>query len=565
MNSPKRPVGGSTAPLLAAALLATAAQAQTPPDAGSLRRQIESQRPAPPPAPAPARPAPVPLKLPDQVTVQVNRFAFVGNTLVDQARLEAVVAPFLNQPLGFGDLQRAAAAVAEAYREAGWVVRTFLPQQDVTGGTVTIQVIEAVFGTVRIQGEARRTPPERLRRIVDAVQAAGQPVNGPALDRALLLIDDLPGLTARGSLAEGQREAETDLLMQVTDGPLLSGDAGLDNTGARSTGSERLAASLSLNNPTGQADLGQAMLLHTRGSDYARVGYSLPIGARGLRIAANASHLRYRLVTPEFAAVGARGTSTSAGLELTYPWLRSRTANAYLGLSAEAKRFDNQSGGVTATRYGTQTVTANLSGHRFDEWQGGGSTAGNLGLVVGRVDLAGSPNEAADAASLRTAGGFVKLRYGLSRQQVLDKRWQVFASFSGQLASKNLDSSERFYLGGANGVRAYPSSEGGGSEGQLLSIELRARVSETLGLTAFYDHGQVRVNRQNAIAGAARLNHFSLQGAGVSASWMTPVGVTLKATLATRIGRNPNPTATGRDQDGTLVRQRLWLQANLPF
>ena len=32
-----------------------------------------------------------------------------------------------------------------------------------------------------------------------------------------------------------------------------------------------------------------------------------------------------------------------------------------------------------------------------------------------------------------------------------------------------------------------------------------------------------------------------------------------------RIGDNPNPSATGSDQDGTLNRSRWWLSASIPF
>lgn len=546
--------------------LVSLAHAQTTPDAGSLLRQVEPARVAPPPPPAPARTAPPPLlHLPGEATVQVARFDIAGHTLLDTARLQAAVAGYLNRPLNFAELQRAAGAVADAYRDAGWVVRTYLPQQDVTSGRVTIQVVEAVFGQVRIEGQAERVREAQLRRIVATAQAPGQPVNGPALDRALLLIDDLPGISARGSLSEGQREAETDLLLQVSDNPLLVGDASVDNTGSRSTGSARLAVNLTLNSPTARADQAQAMLIRTEGSDYARLSYTLPLGAGGWRLGANASWLNYRLLTAEFAAVAAQGNSSTAGLDATYPLLRSRTANASVALSLEGKRFDNQSGGVTATRYATRTATASLSAHRYDELGQGGSTAGNLALTLGRVNLDGSPNQAADAAGPRTAGGFGRLRYALTRQQVIDERWQLFAALNGQTASKNLDSSEKFYLGGAGGVRAYPASEGGGSEGQILTVEARARWTSTLLLSAFIDHGRVRVNRNNDIAGAARLNSFSLQGAGLAAQWTGPRGLTLKATLAQRIGSNPNATATGNDQDGTRIRQRLWLHASLPF
>ena len=39
-----------------------------------------------------------------------------------------------------------------------------------------------------------------------------------------------------------------------------------------------------------------------------------------------------------------------------------------------------------------------------------------------------------------------------------------------QLSSKNLDSSEKFTLGGIGGVEAYPSGEASGDEGRKISL-----------------------------------------------------------------------------------------------
>jgi hypothetical protein len=42
-------------------------------------------------------------------------------------------------------------------------------------------------------------------------------------------------------------------------------------------------------------------------------------------------------------------------------------------------------------------------------------------------------------------------------------------------------------------------------------------------------------------------------------------GASIKATVARRIGNNPNPTTTGNDQDGSMVKNRIWLNAAVPF
>jgi hemolysin activation/secretion protein len=552
----------------AAALLGSsaAAYAQTPPDAGSLLQQIEQQRRPPlPPKAAPLFTPPPPLQSIGGATVTVSAFRFAGNTLLSSAQLAPVVAEFQNRPLDFAALQNAAVAVAVAYRKAGWVVRAYLPQQDITGGIVTIQIVEAVFGAVRVDGDAKRVSAGRLGRIVETAQPPGTPLNGDALDRALLLIDDLPGVSANGRLVEGRGQAETDLALNVTDGPLLTGDLTADNGGARSTGSARLIAGAALNSPLRIGDRADALLLHTQGSSYVRGAYSVPVGSAGWRFGGNASYLSYKVVSAQFTALDARGTSSTAGVEASYPLLRSQLRNLYFSFALDDKHFDNKSGGATTTKYKVQVASLGLYGNAFDSLGGGGANSARLGLEQGRVDLSGSPNQAADAATTQTAGSFQKLRLAASRQQVLSDAVSLFAGFSGQLASKNLDSSERFYLGGPGGVRAYPVSEGGGAQGALLNLEARARLPANFNAVGFLDWGTVQANKDNGIAGAANPNHYDLKGAGVSIGWLASFGLALKVTWAHRIGSNPNPTIGGNDQDGSLTRNRFWLQASLPF
>jgi hemolysin activation/secretion protein len=134
------------------------------------------------------------------------------------------------------------------------------------------------------------------------------------------------------------------------------------------------------------------------------------------------------------------------------------------------------------------------------------------------------------------------------------------------MASKNMDSSEKFYLGGPVGVRAYPNNEGGGSEGQLMTLELRQNLPKDLVLTAFYDHGHVTVNKSNDFAGAANPNEMTYKGAGLQLAWYGPKNINLKAIWSRRMGDNPYPVEiTGNDQDGTKKLDRYWLSASIPF
>jgi hemolysin activation/secretion protein len=275
--------------------------------------------------------------------------------------------------------------------------------------------------------------------------------------------------------------------------------------------------------------------------------------------------LAYRVVTAQFAALDARGTSTTAGLEANYPLWRERLKNLYFSFAVDDKRFDNHSAGAITSVYTVRSASLGLYGNLFDSLGGGGANNASITLEEGNVDLGGSPNEAADSITTRTAGSFQKLHFLVARQQTLTQRFSLYGALSGQIARKNLDSSEKFYLGGAEGVRAYPANEGGGTDGVLLDLEARERLPFNFTLTGFIDWGEVEVNKDNDFTGAAAPNHDDLKGVGVSVGWTARMGLSIKATVAHRIGSNPDATVTGTDQDGSLDKDRVWLQASVPF
>jgi hemolysin activation/secretion protein len=249
--------------------------------------------------------------------------------------------------------------------------------------------------------------------------------------------------------------------------------------------------------------------------------------------------------------------------------VRSRSVNLSTTLGGEFKSYNNVSGGATASDYRNDTLSIGFSGNSFDGLGGGGYNAFSLVAVSGQLDLSRSPTQAADALTAQTAGSFDKLRYSLTRQQDLGSALAVWAALSGQWTSKNLDSSDKFYLGGSNGVRAYPSSEGGGALGQVVNLELRWSLPQGFGVVGFYDWGSVTANVQNSYTGAAQPNTYALEGAGLALAWRHRSGLSVRATYARRLGNNPNPITTamnhGYDQDGTLVLDRFWLSATLAF
>lgn len=571
------------------------AQGQTAPvDAGQLleqQRRLEQQSFPAPVRSSPLRdgsPAPAPAKAGDAL-VSVRQFSLVGNTLLGDAALQEVLRPWLQRPLTLAALRQAATAVEQAYRDAGWLAHAVLPAQDVSDGTLRMEITEARLGAVRMApstGAGDAGAPvlsprlsARVQALLDAQLDANQPIDLARLERALLIADELPGVSVGGSLQAGALPGTTDVLVQTAPTPRLRGDVSLDNAANRSTGAERLNASLRLSSPWGEGEQFDLAASKTRGTDYLRAGASLPAGLAGWRVGVNASALRYRVLDPFDTTTGLapRGHSQTVGAEAQYPLVRSARARWSAALGIEERRQTNRDDNITAglmevtTRARSRVLTAGVNGYVVDGFGLGGQTQAAVQAVAGRLDLAGSAagQLAADKLIENTQGSYQVLRWSASRLQMLTPTLSVVASANGQFASRNLNSSEKLYLGGMGALNAYPSGEAGGSSGHLFDLELRQQLGAAWQAGAFVDWGQVRLYHDNQRAdGAGPItphNTATLKGVGASIGWRHDNGMRLKLVWSHRIGSNPLMTATGRDSDGSLTKNRFWLSAGIAF
>ena len=128
------------------------------------------------------------------------------------------------------------------------------------------------------------------------------------------------------------------------------------------------------------------------------------------------------------------------------------------------------------------------------------------------------------------------------------------------MSARNLDSSEKFLLGGPSGVRAYPVGEASGDNGWVGTAELRRELRMGNGLAAqliaFADYGRVE-QHERPWTGALAAQSVGIRLAGER--WA------LRASWAHAVGHNPGRTAAGRDADGRDDRQRFWLQASFHY
>ncbi|WP_213941769.1 porin [Pseudomonas sp. dw_612] len=542
------------------ALMAARAQADTLPSAGTL---FDTNRSAlrPTDSAQPAAPGSVRIESqgtePDShagagaassVKLEVKGFTFSGNREINDAQLQAQLRPYTQRVLDLNGLREAAEQVTALYRARGYLVaRAYLPAQEIQNGQVTIGIQEGVIGTVVARpGPNVRLRPGMQQRFVDALQP-GTIIREQDLERVLLRLSDIAGVSVHAILRPSQQPGAADILLELSEMTALTARAAIDNYGNYYTGSNRLTSSVSLNDAFG---LGESFTVNSQntfeGLEIKGIGYQQPLGASGVSIGANYAELEYS-IGKGLKDVNADGTAKVSSVFLNSSLLRSREANISFNLAEEHRHFEDSAGGFTVNKSAVFR-SATLYGNWRDGWQG--SNAWSLVYGIGDLDKNTAADAALDDYTAKAAGTYKKTNVSLSRLQSLGYGYSLYASVAGQWADKNLDSSEKLSLGGPNGVRAYPVGEAAGDEGVLGRLELRKYLGTVYGAIAegalFADAGKVTVNKNPWDASD---NHLTRYGYGVGVN-LYHRDLVMNASLAFSPGDNP----TSDDR----AARRLW-------
>ena len=504
---------------------------------------------------------------------KIKKISFKGNQRITDLQLSRVVEKYVGVMINTDVLIQATEAVNNFYRKMGYLAFAEMPNQDLTDGNVLIQIAEARFSGALVEdptGQLSKT--NLVQNTIEHQQPKNSLVDLKAIDRASSAVAEIPGVKASVSLRPGANSGETEAVATIAEGKKIDGNASLDSAGAKSIGELRALGKVTLNNPLGLGDSADAQAVHSKGMDFQRVSYTLPVGYSGWRAGINASNSQYNLIASEYISLNAKGPSSSQGVDLSIPLLREKDTQLSLQFAYDQKRFRNEAAGEVQSQYTGSALTSSLSGSLSQNQNS--TTSGNLQLVRGTIDLSGSTAShiSSDASTVQTAGNYAKLKFNISQKYDFDANNTGLVSLQSQFANKNLDSSEKFYLGGMQGVRAYPTNEAGGSLGNLVTMEWQRQLmlqDTRWTASGFVDYGDVTVNRNNSYLGASTLNKYNLSGYGLwlGASVPSKQGIsTFRLIWSHRLGNNPNANSTtGADQDGTLIYNRFRFSLNHAF
>ncbi len=359
------------------------------------------------------------------------------------------------------------------------------------------------------------------------------------------------------TLTPGASVGASDLIVDLTPGQRVTGSIEADNAGNYYTGRYRIGATVNLNNPLGLGDvLSVRALTSGSGMTYGRASYQMQFGKATAGVAYAA--MEYEL-GEEFESLNAHGTAQIASIYGSYPLIRSRNTNLYVLVDYDDKTFlDKVDATWTVTDKKVRVGMGGLAGNHRDRFGGGGVTNYSITASAGDVDIITPEALAVDEMTAQTDGSFQKLGFNVARLQSVTERISLYAAINGQLASQNLDISEKMALGGPYAVRAYPVGEGYSDEAYVATLEARLllptiweRMPGQMHLIGFADIGTGTINKD---PWTDEENHRTLSGAGVGLTWADYNNFMVSVCYAHKLG---NEVATAApDASG-----QIWLQA----
>jgi hemolysin activation/secretion protein len=423
--------------------------------------------------------------------LDVGAIVIDGLVALRQADFSPVVEPFAGRPLTRAELARLTDAIAARAREEGYVLATaWIPEQTLVGGMLRVRIEEGRIDAVRVEGSDDPAIRHQLERLIN-----GRPITLAALQREVLLADDLPGVWIRATRFE--REGERRILVVDARRSDFGGSVIASTDGTEPLGPIRARIELDANgllSPRDRVDLSfSATPLDPQELAFVSARYSVVINDRGTTVGAFGSYSR----TEPGAYLANRellGESWQGGVRIRHPLLRTQKRSLWLEASAEVQDLSQDS-------FGTLARADRIALGRFGFYGfgplAGGNLQGRLTLSQGIPTFGATPNGSALASRIDAQPDFTTLSWWLNWRRGIAPRVSLQLASIGQLSATPLLIGESFSLGGGQFLRGYDFAQRVGDEGAAGLAELRYDWPRALGavrhvqLYAFADGGAV--------------------------------------------------------------------------
>lgn len=441
----------------------------------------------------------------EKIMFVLKGVTFEGASAYTPTQLQALYADKIGKKISLADVYALAANLTAKYRSEGYILtQVVVPPQTISEGNIRLQIVEGQLDQIRIEGSgAQGSNADIIKLYVAELKSKGS-LNNKNLEKTLLLINDLPGVTARSVLSPSKSKSGASDLSINVERKKMDGTVAVNNNGSRFLGRWQMQGGFGLNSLFNHNERIEGQFAYApsgQGVDY-ELGYgemrgSLPVGRFGTKIEANAgiSNTQPGHTLEQFDVFG---KSRFGGVKVTQPWIRSRELNVSTSAGLDVKSSKTTSN-IDIARQDNITALRVASHADFvDTLFSAAVTSANLEVARG-VSWFGASNKGNTDLS-RPAGDphFTKMTADVTRLERLANSLALQATIKGQLSNGAQLSSEEFGVGGANAIgRGYDPSELVGDDGLAGSLELQwttpYQVSwlNTYTTYAFYDVGRV--------------------------------------------------------------------------
>jgi len=459
----------------------------------------------------------------DPIRFEISRFEVSGNTLLPAAEVQAAVAPYTGAGRDFGDVQRALEALEAVYHAHGYnVVTVQLPEQELNGGVVRLNVVQTTVRQVEVTGNRWFTE-ANVRASLPALRPGATP-NLNDVSRNLRLVNENPAKKVRVTLAGADVgfDDAVDARVEVADERPWKVMLNADNTGTRATGKTHAGVLLQHADLWGRDHVGTLQYTTTaERPDRVAVwaaGYHMPLYALGdsVDLFASYSDVDSGAVNAGLFNLAVSGKGTVYGARYNQVLARRGSLEGRIVYGIDVKAFRNNVMFGDENFGNDVTVRPVSVGYVGSRAAPDGQTDFSVALLQNVPG--GSRGTAADVAAVRSGAraGYRMVRFAAAFASVIGDDWQSRVLLNGQWTRDALVPGEQFGAGGATTVRGFGERDLATDTGIVSNVELYtpnlcSRAGWQCRLLGFYDAAWGERNR--ALAG--ELHHAAISSTGI--------------------------------------------------
>jgi hemolysin activation/secretion protein len=471
---------------------------------------------------APEVKKPIPLVEMEKVKFKLMGIVVEGSTVYQDSDFLPFYEQFLGKEISLAKVYEVAGDITAKYRNDGYILsRANVPAQRIKNGVVRIQVIEGFVDKIEIDGKVGGRK-KRLHAYIDKI-AASKPLQVKVLERYLLLIDDLPGVTVESVLTPSKETPGAANLTLLLKHKTVDGYVSLDNRGSRFNGPIQGSAGGNLNSILGLYEKTGFNFVTTEPTSeliYFNGTHEQQIGGEGTKLILSGS-LSHTEPGSTLKSFNIEGDSLTISGIITHPFIRSREENLSGRFGLLMRNTETDILGSLSARDRLRVFSLGFSYDFVDKFRG--VSLIDIEFRQGANIFNATESGKANLSRSQGKSNFSKISANLWRRQNISHGFSVLVEATGQYAFDSVLSSEEFSFGGARFGRGYDSSEISGDQGVSVKTELQyfykvgKKYLKSLQPYGFYDYGSVW-QKGNDFTGSSRHSSLSSVGGGIGFS-----------------------------------------------